>query len=203
MSAAGTTSRRPEPIRWGSVTVPYTAMWTGDSAARKPLPVRETLRGLQPLLFLSEGVNAPGEGKPMFKMLHQDRCREVIRLRLCQMTLRPLHAWVICMNQGQRDPLGPVISDGLPMNPDGARTAFEQCPGLQAQAAAGSLRIWRVPLLAWKLAPVILGHRDPPEGDERVNAILQHMRLYAGPRLVLDGNRARRITPDDLMARRL
>ena len=61
------------------MTVPYTAMWTGESAARKPLPVRETLRGLQPLLFLSEGVNAPGEGKPMFKMLHQDRCREVIR----------------------------------------------------------------------------------------------------------------------------
>lgn len=194
---------RPAPIRWGSVTVPFTAMWTWEAERRVPQRVLSPWPELQGVSFLSEGVDHP-EGKPMFKMLHQDRCRYVVRRRLCQMTLQPLQAWVYVMNQGQRDQIGPVISDGLPMNLDGARMAYEQCPGLQAQAASGGLRIYRVPLGAWILAPVILRPRDPQEGgDERVNRLLEGGLLYAGPRLVLNPNTARRVTADDLMARRV
>lgn len=185
----------PQPIRWGAVTVPFTAMWSREAEIRVPGRERATIRKLPPLDWLTEGADAP-EGKPLFKMLHQDRCRYVIQRRLCQMTLRPLQAWVICMNQGQRDHIGPVISDGLPMNPDGARMALEQCPGLQRQAEAGHLHIFRVPLDLWTLAPVMLRPRSPEEGgDERVNALLGAGRLWAGPRLVLSPG-ATRIDPD-------
>lgn len=193
---------RPVPIRWGRVTVPFTAMWTWEAERRVPQRVPSPFPLLPGVDFLSEGVDHP-EGKPMFKMLHQDRCRYVVRRRLCQMTLQPLQAWVYAMNQGQRDRIGPVISDGLPMNLDGARTAYEQCPGLQAQAASGALHIYRVPLGAWVVAPVILRPRDPQDGgDERVNQLLRAGPLYSGPRLVLNPMTARRVSPDDLMLRK-
>ena len=174
------------PIRWGHVPVPITAMWTGELEARCPRVRRETWGGHR-LAMLSEGVDAPGLGKPLFKMLHADRCRAVLRSGLCQMCCEPLPRHVVTMNQGQADTGRPLISDGLPMCPACGLDAYHACPGLQRQAREGKLRIWWSPRGAWVCAPVILGAVSPEHGgDERINALLARVgQVWTGPKLVL------------------
>ena len=174
-------------VRWGNLTVPYTAMWTGEVEQREPAIARVSIDG-RTLRMLSEGVNAPGTGKPLFKVTHNDRVREVILKRVCQMCMEPLPHRVVTFNQAQVDQRRPLISDGLPMCPHCALEAFEACPGMQAQKERGQLRCWISPVGAWLHAPVVLGPRDPRDGgDERVNALIMKDRalLYSGPKLVL------------------
>lgn len=175
------------PIVWHGVRVPWTAMWSSEQKWRAPRTVRQRWNG-RTLTMLSEGVDTPGVGKPLFKMLHADRCRHVIVDSLCQMCVQPLESLVVCVNQGQTDRFRPLINDGLPMHPDCAREAFAACPGMQRHAAAGVLRAWEAPKGGWIEAPVLLG--TAPEsagGDARVNHLIRTsmVDIFTGPKLVL------------------
>lgn len=186
------------PIKWGNVTVPYTAMWTDELERRKPRIVMERWHGHR-IAMLGEGVSIQ-EGKPVFKMLHADRCREVIRRGLCQMCLKPLPSNVVTVNQCQHDALRPLINDGLPMCPPCAMEALDACPGMQRQQADGTLRMWISPCRAWLLAPVILRVvSEDRGGDERLNRLLRFARqpVFTGPKLVLTS--FRRFTLGDFM----
>lgn len=185
------------PIRWGAVTVPYIAMWTAEIERRAPFVRHERWDGRR-IAMLCEGVTAQ-EGKPVFKMLHADRCREVVREGLCQMCVRPLPDVVITVNQGQVDHYRPLISDGLPMCPACAAEALNVCPGMQRQAAAGSLRLWESRREEWLIAPVLLGVAPKERGgDERINRLILATRqpVFTGPKLVLRSFRM--ITQHDL-----
>ncbi|HUY05040.1 MAG TPA: hypothetical protein VMV33_17320 [Rhodocyclaceae bacterium] len=177
---------KPRALRWGNMPVPYTALWSGEVPLRKPAIVREEWEGVS-LSMISEGVDAPA-GKPLFAMVHADRARRVIRELWCQMCLADLPPVVLVVNQGQVDRHRPVINDGLPMCWSCASAAVRACPGMQRQAAEGTLRIWRVNRGAWLHAPVLLGV-VPVErgGDEAVNALVRAARgrLFTGPKLVL------------------
>jgi hypothetical protein len=161
-------------------------MWTAEAERRSPRIVRERWCGHW-LSMLSEGVTA-FDGKPLFKMLHADRCREVIRKGWCQICLSDLPDTVIAVNQGQADVGRPLISDGLPMCPRCALEAFESCPGMQRQQQQGALHFWATKAGYWLQAPVLLGCVPESEGgDERVNDLLarQPCRVFTGPKLVL------------------
>lgn len=191
-------NKNPTPIKWGNVTVPYTAMWAGEADRRQPKAVRERW-GKHSIWMLSESVSAPGDGKPLFKMLHADRCRQVIKRGLCQMCLSMLPAQVVTVNQGQRDGFNPLISDGLPMCPRCALEALESCPGMQRQEEQGALRMWLSLYDRWLIAPVALGEVPASKGgDERLNALLRSWPdpIFTGPKLVVLG--AQRIRPEDL-----
>lgn len=173
-------------LRWGDVPVPYTAIWSDEVAHRRPFVRRERWGG-QELDMLCEGVDAP-TGKPVFKILHADRTREVVRHGLCQMCLSPLPSRVVTVNQDQRDRERPLISDGLPMCPACAAAAFRVCPGMQRQHVSGDLRVWASPRGAWLLAPVLLGLTPVSQGgDPIINALLMRARrlVFTGPKLVL------------------
>lgn len=178
----------PTPIRWGDVTVPYTVMWTAEFECPDKQRVVEEKWAGQKLLMLSDGIDRR-EGKPLFKMLHADRCRYVLRHALCQMCLECLPNRVVTINQGEVDGLRPLISDGLPMCPQCALEAVRACPGMQRQYAAGTLRMWCSASGAWNFAPVML--RPIPNysgGDAEINRLLMTWApriVFRGPKLVL------------------
>lgn len=178
---------------WGSTAVPWSAGWTGEYEDRDSVCIRtEHLEGKR-LRFLCDGVDRPGLGRPRFKTLHNERCRDLIRTRSCQICRRhyPPGAKVICMNQGERDWLYPLINDGLPMCDDCAALALRQCPGLQRAMAAGLLKVYRA--WTWAFAPVLIGKADPATGgNPKVNALLDRERgpVFSGIKLLLTGFQA-------------
>ena len=175
-----------ERIQWGNVTVPYTVIWSDEIENRKPAVVIERIEG-QRLPMLSEGIHQP-TGKPIFKMLHADRCREVVNHNLCQMCLDHLPVRVVTVTQGQQDRYRPLVSDGLPMCPACALEALASCPGMQRQQASGTLRLWLSRRGAWLLAPVILAIASESHGGhESINRLLRSYGrpVFTGPKLVL------------------
>lgn len=174
------------PLRYGSLPVPVTAAWSVEQDQREPRVVlwRCGVRGM--LRFTSDGPNLPGQGKPLFKILHADRCRTVIAGDLCQMCVRPLPADRICMNTNRVLQNMPLISDGLPMCPACAMVAYRACIGLQRHEERGVLRIYVTRRDGQVLAPKVLGISTGPGSDERVNALLRkHGKLYSGPDMQL------------------
>lgn len=165
-------------IKWGLVTVPYTAMWTVEDERREPTVVYETWAGRR-LALISEGVTAIHEGKPLFKVLHSDRCREVLRDSLCQMCVRPLPRTVYAVNQGRldEDTGTPHLTDGLPMCLNCMLEALNACPGMQRQVGEGKLKMFSVPRGAWLPKPAYLGV-VPVEhgGNEKINDIVRRHR---------------------------
>lgn len=141
-------------VMWGRAPVPYTAPWTGEMDNRKPFVRYEHWRGKR-IRMLCEGVNTPGVGKPMFSSLHNDRCREVVKQRLCQICRLRQQGPMYCMNSGELDHFAPLINDGLPMCAEHAALSLQHCPALQQREAAGTLRIYRT--MTWDVAPIILG----------------------------------------------
>ncbi|MBU8540238.1 hypothetical protein [Falsiroseomonas tokyonensis] len=185
------------PQRYGALPVPVTAAWSVEQDEREPRVVRWRCGARGELRFTSDGVNRPGEGKPLFTILHADRCRAVIERGLCQMCVRPLPHCRICMTSGATLQGLPLVSDGLPMCPACAMTAYRACIGLQRNEAAGRLRIYAVEADGWVLSPKVLGIVSGPGADERVNALIRkHGKLYAGPDLQL--RRFRRLALADL-----
>lgn len=183
-------------LRWGNVVVPWTAAWSSEASRDRNFIRTEKLDG-RGLRFLCEGIDSPGVGKPLFKVLHNDRCRTVLKLRICQICRRPLPDDVICMNQGELEGMYPLINDGLPMCSSCAALALAQCPGLQRAEAAGRLRIWRVS--TWLHAPVLIGPKSEEQGgNPHVNALLARERgpVFSGIKLVL--TRFRRMSASDL-----
>ena len=105
---------------------------------------------------------------------------------------------VVAVNQGRLIGGQPLIRDGLPMHSACAVDAYEACPGLRRQEAAGLLHYWRV--TSWDYAPVLLA-RIPPEkgGEEAVNRLIARTPgqcLYNGPDLLL--RTASRVALDQL-----
>lgn len=173
------------PFTFGDAPVPYTAAWSEEQENRAPRVVRWGPASLR-RPYVSDGVNRPGAGKPVFKVLHADRCREVIGGDLCQMCVKPLCKTRICMTSGTTLKARPLVVDGLPMHHACAFAAYQACPGLRRSEAEGRLRIFAIPEDGYDLAPKVLGITSGPGSDERVNALLrQHGRLYSGPDLVL------------------
>lgn len=172
-------------LRWGAVAVPWTAAWTSE-ASRDHCYVRTERLDGRALRFFCDGIDSPGTGKPMFATLHNERSREVVHRRLCQICRHPLPAGPVCMNQGEREGIFPLINDGLPMCKPCAALAIVQCPGLHRAAAAGKLRIWQA--WEWDHAPVVLVPRPETQGgNPRVNALLAKERgpVFSGIKLVL------------------
>lgn len=174
------------PFTYGSSPVPYTAAWTGEQASRSPTAVRWRCGHHGTLRFVSDGPNRPGDGKPLFTVLHADRCREVLERRLCQMCVKPLPRTFICVTSGTTLQGLPLVVDGLPMCPGCAVAAFEACPGLQRNESAGRLRIFALDHGGFSFAPKVLGFAEGPGSDERTNALIRkHGKIYSGPDLVL------------------
>jgi hypothetical protein len=172
-------------LHWGAVVVPWSASWSSESD-RSAVFIRTERIGRHSLRFICDGPNTPGQGRPMFKTLHNERCRDLIRRRLCQICRAALPAEAICMNQGEREGIYPLINDGLPMCRPCAVLALEQCPGLRRASEAGELRIWRA--AAWEYAPVLIGMADPANGgNPALNALLAKERgsVFSGVKLVL------------------
>lgn len=155
------------PIKYGGVTVPYTAMWTAENERRQPSIVREKWGG-QYMDMLSEGITAL-EGKPLFAMLHVDRCREVVREGLCQMCVGPLPKQVYAINQGRMHENRPHLTDGLPMCLDCVLEALNACPGMHKQIEAGwPPRFFSCPRGAWLYVPSLVGADSEHENVNRV-----------------------------------
>lgn len=173
-------------VKWGLVTVPYTAMWTAEDERREPAIVREKWSG-QWLNLITEGISA-FEGKPKFAMLHSDRCREVLRDELCQMCVRKLPSTVYAVNQGRMIEGKPHLTDGLPMCLDCAIEALNACPGMQRQVGEGKLRMFSAPFGAWLHVPAILGAVPVEQGGHpRINELVLGSRepVYGGIGLAL------------------
>ena len=150
------------------------------------------------LRFLCDGIDTPGVGKPLFAILHNERSRDVLRRRVCQICQDPLRS-AICMNQGERDGIFPLINDGLPMCDDCAGLALAQCPGLRRAADAGRLRLYRTD--GWRFAPMRLGMvPESRGGNPRLNRLLAAERgpVFSGVKLLL--TRFRQIDPATLAA---
>lgn len=179
-----------EVRRWGNVTVPYTAVWSGEVEGRLPSVRMERWCGRR-VAMLCEGVDAPS-GKPLFTILHGERTRRVVRELLCQMCVAPLPAVVVCFSTSAfTDPAyrgRPVIRDGLPMCRACAVEAFDACPGLQRNEAGGRLRIWQTERGSWDHLLVANREVDAAKGgDPRINGLVrQHGgTIYSGPDLHL------------------
>jgi hypothetical protein len=188
----------PGLLRWGAVVVPWTAAWTSEASRDRAFIRTERFEGI-PLRFLCEGVDTLGVGKPLFKMLHNDRCRDVLHRRVCQICRTPLPAAPICVNQGEREGIYPLINDGLPMCAPCAALALAQCPGLQAAEAAGRLRIWEAS--AWRHAPVLRATVPRARGgNPHVNDLLlrEFGPVFSGMKLVL--TKFRQIQSVDLIS---
>lgn len=175
-------------IKWGLVTVPYTAMWTAEDERREPAIVRELWSG-QWLNMITEGISA-FEGKPKFAMLHSDRCREVLRDELCQMCVRKLPSTVYAVNQGRldEDTGTPHLTDGLPMCLDCMLEALNACPGMQRQIVEGKLKMFSVPFGAWRHKPSYLGIVPVEQGgNARINELVasSKQRVYGHMGLTL------------------
>jgi hypothetical protein len=177
------------PLRWGSLPVPISAMWEGDVAARSARVVRWPPD--PGMLYFSAGGHAPGVGRPMFKVLHEDRCRALLSLDLCQMCGEALGPSRVCVGTGSRRGVLPLVSDGLPMHAPCARVACEACPGLQRREATRTLHLYRVDGSlqngALRPAPRLLAAISPAQGGmEDVNALIRkHGVVVAGPDVVL------------------
>ncbi len=184
-------------LRWGDVVVPWTAAWSSEAPRDRSFIRTERIGGMS-LRFLCDGIDTPGVGKPMFKVLHNERCRDVIRRRVCQICRGPLGGDRVAMNMGEREGLYPLINDGLPMCRGCAELALAQCPGLQKAAQTGWLRMWHA--IDWIFAPVVLGP-VPPEngGNPHVNALLakECEPVFSGVKLVLTRFRSLHV-PGDL-----
>lgn len=173
------------PQSFGAIRVPYTAAWTEEQQARYPTVVRWRC-GDRTLPFISDTLNLPGKGKPLFKVLHADRCREVMEKDVCQMCVKPLSTHRFCITSGGTLQGLPLVVDGLPMHADCAVAAYRACPGLQRQQEAGRLRIFLLSGKSYLLVPKVLGIASGPEADERTNDLIRrHGRLYSGPDLQL------------------
>ena len=175
----------PQLLRWDNVVVPWTAAWSSEEARDHCYIRTEKLDG-RPLRFLCDGIDSPGVGKPMFKVLHNERCRAVLRERICQICCTPLPDDAICMNQGELEGMYPLINDGLPMCSPCAALALAQCPGLQRLEASGRLHIWKAS--KWLHAPILIGPTPEAQGgNPHVNALLARERgpVFSGIKLAL------------------
>lgn len=185
-------------LRWGDVVVPWTAAWSSE-ATRDRCFIRTERIGRREMRFLCDGIDSPGVGKPLFAILHNERCRDVIRRRVCQICRTHMPGEVVCMNHGETEGMMPLINDGLPMCMPCAALALAQCPGLRRAAAADRLRIWVAQ--DWMPAPVLLG-LVPVErgGNPHVNALLAKERgpVFSGIKLVL--TRFRQCLPAEIVA---
>ena len=191
--------REGEYLRWGAVTVPWTAAWTSEQSRESCYIRTERLDG-RPLRFLCDGIDTPGAGKPMFAILHNERSREVVRRRLCQICRRDLVGGGICMNQGEREGIYPLINDGMPMCDPCAAMAVAQCPGLQRALSANRLKVYRA--RDWLHAPVLIGALPESQGgNPYVNALLAKERgpVFSGIKLAL--TRFSSVNPAMLSAR--
>lgn len=174
------------PQRYGAIPVPITAAWSVEQEQRNPRVVlwRCGPHGL--LKFTSDGPNLPGQGRPLFKIIHGDRARAVIAGDLCQICCERLGTERICTTTGATLEGMPLVSDGLPMHPACALVAYRACIGLQRAEAAGTLRLYVIPPGGYRLAPKILGLASGPGSDERVNRLVrQHGQIFNGPDLQL------------------
>lgn len=175
-----------DPLRWGNVPVPYTAIWSGELERRQPHVRWETWNGKR-MGMLCDGVDDP-TGKPVFKILHGERTRRVVREELCQMCVRPMPRDLVGFNSGECLGIRPLLRDGLPMCPGCALAAFEACPGLRRQADGRTLRVYAVRRGAWEYAPVINGYALPEDGGSaEVNELAATTPggLWSGPDLLL------------------
>ncbi|UEM07996.1 hypothetical protein JL101_035695 (plasmid) [Skermanella rosea] len=182
------------PLKWGTSPVPWVAAWSPE-ASREAVYVRTETIGGNRLRFMCDGIDTPGEGRPVFKIMHLERSRHVVAHRLCQICCEPLPASSICMNQGEREGFHPLINDGLPMCEPCASLSIRHCPGLKRAAAAGRLHVFRAS--DWDLAPVILGPVPEAKGGcRRVNELLAKERgpVFGYVKLVL--RRFSTISPD-------
>jgi len=183
-------------VRFGNFVVPWTAKWTSEDDTHRSVVRTVKLDG-HAMRFICEGINTPGVGKPLFKILHNDRCRSVLRDRVCQICRARLPKDPICINQGETDGIYPLINDGLPMCVPCAALSLAQCPGLQRAETVGRLRLWRAS--AWLHAPILL-KPVPHErgGNPHLNALLAMERgpVFSGVKLLL--TRFRAISADEL-----
>lgn len=175
------------PIMWGTVPVPYTAIWSGEN----PPPHFEVRRvpGLGNEPFLIEGVNRPGDGKPNFSTFHVGRAIEVLVERKCQICLAPFgrDRQPYCLGHADVTFHGmPHITDGLPVCEACLRLTLRHCPGLAKWG--DRLRIYAV--RGYVLAPSVLGVMPGATGtSEKINAALINWRgkrpVYGTPKICL------------------
>lgn len=175
----------PAAVTYRGFPVPYIAAWTGEREQRKPHAIWWRC-GANNLRFVAEGVNAPGQGKPLYSTLHGDRCREVLARDLCQICVRPLDAARYAVSYGKTIEGRPLISDGLPMHPWCVLAAYRACPALPAREAEETLRIWRTIRGAYDLVPIVLGIVDGPGADAGTNDLVRRFgRIFSGPDMLL------------------
>lgn len=130
-------------MKYGDITVPYTASWTGEDRFEiRPCPYAEGRDALwQP--------HAPGMGKPMFATPHSVRQRQAMARQLCDICGRPLknRTRVSMSQESPREVPGvgrvPLAVEPMVHRECGAE-ALRLCPSLKRQYANGRLRIRQV-----------------------------------------------------------
>jgi hypothetical protein len=130
-------------LKWGSVPVPYAALWSGEADQMRVATCPHAR-----VLALCDH-EARGEGKPIFGKPHMTRQREVIVKQLCDLCARPLagrtkvslsHA-TFRVNGAE----GGCIMQVEPLvHKDCALVCVEHCPSLKRDIRAGTLFVRQV-----------------------------------------------------------
>lgn len=130
-------------IQWGSVPVPYAALWSGEQGKMHVGTCRHT--GHTACL----DVEDRGSGKPVFGKPHMNRQREVIQNDLCDLCARPLKGRTKVSLSHSR-PIasgasGLTVMQVEPMvHKDCAAVCIHHCPSLKRDVERGSLMVRQV-----------------------------------------------------------
>ncbi|MBD9539969.1 hypothetical protein IB276_10950 [Ensifer sp. ENS04] len=130
-------------IKWGSVPVPYAALWTGE-AGKMAVGVCRHINHLACC-----DAEDRGAGKPIFGKPHMGRQREVIANDLCDLCARPLKGRTkVSLSHARVTVSGATGACVMQVEPlvhkDCALVCVQHCPSLKRDIKTGTLFVRQV-----------------------------------------------------------
>lgn len=135
--------RRHKLLTWGSVPVPYAALWSGEAGQ-----MRVAICPHAGVVALCDH-EARGTGKPIFGTPHMTRQRELIVNQLCDLCARPLAGRTkVSLSHASFRVSGAEGGCIMQVEPlvhkDCALICVEHCPSLKRDIKAGTLFVRQV-----------------------------------------------------------
>ncbi len=137
------TARPIDILKWGTVPVPYAALWSAEQGHMHVA----TCPHIRHLACCD--IDARGQGKPIFGKPHMGRQREIVVNDLCDLCARPLKLRTrISLSHARPVVTGARGACVMQVEPlvhkACARICIEHCPSLKRDIAAGTLIVRQV-----------------------------------------------------------
>jgi len=156
----------PKILRYGSVPVPYTVLWTGEQSHMHVATCPHIRR---PALC---DIEDRGNGKPIFGKPHVTRQRETIVKDWCDVCARPLKGRTKVSLSHARETIsggnGMCVMQVEPLvHKDCAIICVEHCPSLKRDIRAGTLFVRQVHQYRLQIATLTAAAVEEFAGERR------------------------------------